>query len=77
MTEPRHDPHAPLNGERGDEAQPNKRARDVAQRIADVLDEEGIHSYEARCNTMLVATMNACGAAGYHFIVDRLLLNRR
>ena len=59
-----------------DKPKPNKKCRDVAQKIADLLDEEGITDYEARANTMLVATVNACGIRGYQWIVDNVFKPR-
>lgn len=58
------------------QSQPNKKPREVAQRIVDVLDEEGITGMQERVNTMLIATMSAGGLRGYQWLVDTLLKGR-
>jgi len=44
---------------------PNARTREVATKIADLIDREGITGHQARINVMLCAAMNVLGAWGY------------
>ena len=47
---------------------PYSKAREVAQRIAEVVDEYDIKGPEARANVMLMALPLVCGTAGLSYL---------
>lgn len=52
---------------------PTAENRQVAQRIVDLLEKEGPQNFFQRLDVMFLAVVMACGLAGYHQILERLL----
>jgi hypothetical protein len=51
-----------------EKAAPYSKAREVAQRIAEVVDEHDIKGPEARANVMLMALPLVCGTHGLSYL---------